>query len=102
MMTRPVVIFDVDGCLADFMLGFTTLLNREFGTPITRGHQYEQWDEVIGVSPQQVKYGWNCVNQSSTFWLTLDSLVSNEVWDRLRRLQEHTDIYFVTNRSGVD
>ena len=84
------------------MGGFTRLVSKQFGTPITHGHQYQKWDDMPGLTPKQIQYGWDCIRQSDQFWRALDPLVDDGVFWRLAELQHCADVYYVTNRQGVD
>ena len=97
---RP-IMFDIDGVLADFSLGFTTLANTLHGTPVTTTAQKVTWDGFPGLTDNQESVAWTAVYNSSVFLLNLAPLISHTVFERLNWLQACADVYFVTHRQGV-
>ena len=97
------VMFDLDGCLADFIKGFTTLASNLFGTPITDTHEQPKWDGFPGMMSLQMQITWKHVNESQSFWHELDPLVTPEMFKRINALQRFHHIYFATSSlSGSD
>lgn len=108
---RP-VMFDIDGVLADFIYGFTTICRRlDPDFPLmTNGrardgvkeqHWYSPW-EIPGwpYGTEVVDTAWDIVKHSPHFWEELPALVTPEVFERIGRLGEQRQVYFVTSRVG--
>ena len=95
------IMFDMDGCLADFICGFTTLAAAMFGCPITTTHEQPKWDGFPGMSALQVNLVWKRVRTMSDFWQRLGSLVGDETFERISQLQDEHRVHFVTSRQGV-
>jgi phosphoglycolate phosphatase-like HAD superfamily hydrolase len=89
-MKRPVVMFDVDGVLADFLHGYRSVQELLGRTPTTE----PRWDAYLD---EQV---WKFIKDSSTFWQHLPSLVHRTTALRIDSLHRDADVYFVTNRVG--
>lgn len=92
------VMFDVDGVLADFVLGFTTLA-AELGSNTTPYSCIEQrrWD--FDLPRGLVCRVWEKIHAAdSLFWETLPALVSGEELERIRKLSVDEHVYFVTAR----
>lgn len=102
---RPVVMFDVDGVLADFVLGFTRLAHELSNgmTPVFSHTDSCQWDFDPAIfSRDLVGAVWTRIRSDSSFWSSLPLLASELDLQRIARLLRDVDGYFVTNRSGVD
>lgn len=99
---RPVrVVLDVDGVLADFILGFTTLANRMFGTPVYTTLEQKAWDSYEGLTDAECTQTLEAAKLSPTFWQDLPPLASPEELARLAFVAAAHDLYFVTSRFGV-
>ena len=96
------IIFDVDGVLANFILGFTTLGNKEYNTPIVSTEQHEKWGAFPGLDPEKEAVLWEVVKKFETcFWANLLPLVSPSVMLRINDLIAcGEEVYFVTSRPG--
>lgn len=96
------IIFDVDGVLADFILGFTRLGNSIYGTPIVATTHHKKWGEFPGLGPEQEDALWGIVKKfEANFWFSLEPLVSSEVFRGIQDLRVcGDDVYFVTSRPG--
>lgn len=99
-MNRPVVMVDIDGVLADFVLGFTVLLHHRFNAPIVRTPDQPVWGGFPGVSEVDERVGWEHIRASTTFWRTLPRLATHDEALRLRALQYRTTLVFATARTG--
>lgn len=93
------IIFDVDGCLADYTLGFTTLLNTLDSSPITKTIDQPTW-HIGGNNPDVYNKACRIVSESNDFWYNLESLVDQRIFDTIQGLTLNNDIYFVTARYG--
>lgn len=91
---------DLDGVCADFMLGFSEISSKIFGThTVTDREQVTHWDlqEVFGISEEQIHVVWNEINSSNNFWRTL------KPWDRksfnyFKNAFNGEEVYFITAR----
>ena len=95
------VVLDIDGVLADFILGFTTLANRMFGTPVYTTLDQKAWDSYEGLTDAQYTQALEAAKVSPTFWQDLAPLASPEELAKLASAARAHDFYFVTNRFGV-
>ncbi len=95
------VVLDVDGVLADFILGFTTLANRMVGTPVYTTLEQKAWDLYEGLSDTQCVQALEAAKRSPTFWQELPPLASPEELARLAAVAPAHEVYFVTNRFGI-
>jgi 5'(3')-deoxyribonucleotidase len=102
-VTRPVVQFDVDGVLADFMSAFTrrakTLGNAD---KVTGTREQQTWEAYGVVDPKHVATVWQHIKTSDSFWSSVPPLVDREIFCRVNELQDSADIYFATARGGQD
>lgn len=108
-----VVMFDVDGVLAHFLLSFSKLaqtfdpsvplLTNDQADPTNGIYQQERWDfDPKIISPKLVDKVWQEIKKlESTFWLQVDSLQSQAVYDHIASVCRQRDVYFVTSRPGV-
>lgn len=95
------VMFDVDGVLADFVLGFTSLAAKEFGTPTETTTQHRVWDWFPGLDKRQVDHLWKVIEENDRgFWAELFPLFSSTEAKYIKLLTERTgvEVYFVSNR----
>jgi hypothetical protein len=90
---RPVVAFDIDGVLADFCYGFTTLHE---GKGRSQGAQ-PTWDFAGHVDPT-----WEKVDASRYFWHELPCLASSAERSEMRALADRADILYITGRQEGD
>ncbi len=95
------IVFDVDGCIADFVLGYTKeakklgFLKEEFnsdmmleydGFNITREQQDQVWEGIL--------------QPYSIFWMTLRPLISRRIFEQINNLCVMHQVVFVTSRQG--
>lgn len=95
--TGKTIIFDVDGVLADFVLGFTAIA----GAPEpwgTREGRQKLWSFRDVFSPEQISNAWEKLKSSDSFWRDLPPLQSPEVFDAIDELQLSHHVLFVTAR----
>jgi len=95
------IMFDMDGCLADFIRGFTGLAAVMFGCPVTTTHEQPLWDGFPGMNALQITLVWKRIKVSTDFWNRLGSLVGDRTFERIDQLQEDHHIQFVTSRQGI-
>ena len=91
---NKVVMFDIDGVLADFTSGYRGIEEKR-GLPITTG---DSWDDYWA------KEVWNEIKASPTFWMELtpvpELMANPALWREMNRLNQ--DIWYVTSRPGID
>lgn len=96
------IILDIDGCLADFILGFTTLANKMFNTPIIPTREHKAWGSFPGLTQEMESTVWEEIKSSNRFWYNLTPLVSPRVFSWIDSFsQRGHDVYFVTSRLGA-
>lgn len=94
------IMFDIDGVLADFILGFTReacqlgYLERPYSTEEQASWEFNQlsW-------PQQISI-WDYIRSSNWWWTNLPALVSPVTFAALNTLQMTNQVIFCTNRRG--
>lgn len=97
------ILFDIDGVLARFVEGFTSLANTLYGNvPMTTTEQMLAWDGFPGMTTEMITKTWDVILQDQWFWSNLNPAVSNKVFERLNRLNRDNTVYFVTSRVGLD
>ena len=94
-----VVMFDVDGVLADFIAGFTRLGHRLMPDLVTERSTLET--KVWRAEPGDERT-WAEVMKSRTFWYDMPPLVSEEESLAVAAVAAEFDTYFVTARVGVE
>jgi len=100
-MTRKTIFFDVDGVLADFVTGFTSLANNLFGTPIlgvTEMERFDHWHDFL--DQKQCDIVWEKIFNSYDFWVNLNHLLSEKEVEILSHLAHENNLYFVTDRKS--
>lgn len=96
-----IVMWDVDGVLANFQQGYHRLANRMFDVGVDETYVPPTWDwlqDTIG--EDKVNRVWEHIRQSPDFWFELDPLVSREELTRIRELTRKHTMYYVTSRVG--
>lgn len=100
---NKVAICDVDGVLADFILGFTTLaagagfLDHPYGTSL---HPTWEFDPDV-LSKDQEHRLWGLIKSSPSFWRELPLLADPLEMMNLGNLAMGIPVYFVTARVGA-
>jgi 5'(3')-deoxyribonucleotidase len=101
-MNKPVIMFDVDGVLANFNGGYRKLLNKTFALDVSLDKP-AFWDDLPeGVTPAMDQEVWRIINKSEKFWLDLDPFVDREERARISRMSNGYMMYFVTARGGIE
>jgi len=96
-----IIQFDIDGVLADFVQGFTTLARKWFpDVPVTRTADQPLWSGFPRMTKGQIDVIWREVTGSWAFWQGLDALESPALFWRLDDLRARHELYFVTSRPG--
>jgi len=90
------IIFDVDGVLADFVLAFT----KTAGVPKPWGsvENTAEWSFKGKMPDQLIADTWKVVKSMPNWWCTLPPLVSPEVFESINRLHYDNGVLFVTAR----
>lgn len=96
------VMFDIDGVLADFIFGYTSEAVRMgyLDKPLTFNDQVG-WDEFGNMTPNQVHKVWDKVLRDGNFWLSLNPLVNEKVFQDINKLNSNYNVVFVTKRDGL-
>lgn len=99
------IMFDVDGVLCDFVLGFTTLANKLFPeVPITGTHNQPSWTGFPNMTQDQINATWQQATETRGFLEGLRPLWKPEEKEAIHRdllgIEDGHDLYFVTSRHG--
>ena len=99
-MKQKTIIFDVDGVLADFVLGFT----REIGAEQPWGERQNagNWNFIDKFEKQRVEDAWSRIRNNPQWWINLPPLEDYATYQRIARLQLDHQVLFVTARSGIN
>ncbi len=89
--------FDIDGVLADYCLGYSTIANRLFGSPVFQTVDMQSWNDW-GLTKEQEGEMWKYIENEPNFWLRLPALVSREVFEQIDALSTTHHVVFVTYR----
>jgi hypothetical protein len=101
---NKVVMFDIDGVLADFKLGYTKLavdlgyMSTPYGTLDERNTDWE----IPEITEAQTNVLWEKIKSSNMWWMQLEPMWPREVFRNINDLSRFKDVYFVTSRVGVD
>ena len=98
MNNTKVIIFDLDGVLADFDLGFTRLGHYLFGTPFVSTVQQPFWNFRNVMTTEQQNEVWNVIKKTPGWWFSLPPLIEDDVFIRIWELTNRCEVYFVTHR----
>ena len=102
MFCKMKIMFDVDGVLADFVLGFRRLANETYKLPLYGTHEQPDW-KFPDLDYQQNNRLWERVKDpKEKFWTTLFPLISSRLFQRIDDLQTRAEVYFITTRVGID
>ena len=103
---RPVVMWDIDGVLADFTLGFTELANGLYPSIPVNGTSVQKFWQFTGQSSAWTKEKetacWKWIQKSDSFWYNLSSLLVRADQLAMGRLAKVFDFQYVTGRFGED
>lgn len=101
-MSKKIIMFDLDGCLVDFIGGFTRRAAQLHpGVPVTLTHDQPSWNGFPCMTKPMIDRTWDSIKQDRSFWYNLHSLVGDHDAERIRCLGHDSDVYFVTARTGV-
>lgn len=97
-----IVMWDVDGVLANFHASYTELANQMCDTSLSPNGVPKTWYSVRNViGKDNDDRVWNHIKQSKTFWYDLAPLISYAEQDRIRHLSRSHTMYYVTSRVGA-
>ena len=102
MTARPIV-FDVDGVLANFTLGFTQRAAQIDARVMVRSSEEQlEWD-FRDFPPGVEAATWRSVQQDPCFWALLYAHpgATLDVFDTIQELSVVRPVYFATNRVGI-
>ena len=106
MSDKPVVLWDIDGVLADFTLGFTELGHSLFPKIEVYGNSIQKFWQFAGNSEEWTKERetacWKEVQNSDTFWSNLAPLIVAADKVAMEKLARLTDFRYLTTRFGVE
>jgi hypothetical protein len=100
-MNKPLVImFDIDGVLADFVLGFTSRAAEIFNVQPRTTTDVQSWHLEEVMTREQLNFVLKLIERSPSFWydLPVAPQVSPEDFGRINILGIHHRVYFVTSR----
>lgn len=104
------LMFDMDGWVADFVLGFTRLAHMKFGNSkrVFGCGGSEVWGFTSGagvdtgyLTKEENREMWETITQDTYFWTTLPSLLTPADHKALTRLHAQHDITWITSRNGI-
>ena len=99
--------FDLDGVLANFHYGFSKVANKLFGSPIVedinevRAYRWEDWGYPL--DKKQHNKVWREIDSNTNdFWLDLQPLVENTIFERMKKMEkENCNFFFITSRKNT-
>jgi uncharacterized HAD superfamily protein len=93
------VLFDVDGVLADFILGFTTTAHNILGgiSPITT-HEQRSWNTFEGMDAGKIDRTWEYIAKSYFWWNSLFPLIEKDTFSLINELSLRHHVVFCTAR----
>src|SRR5689334_16759987 len=95
------VMFDIDGVLADFCLGFTDRAFLKYGTPVEKTVDHKVWDWFPGMDKKMIDTMWRELESNDKgFWEGLAPLTTPVEAAYIKHLCQKAgvEVYFVTNR----
>lgn len=99
--------FDLDGVLANFHFGFSKVANRLFGSPIiedintVKAYRWEDWGYPLD-KKQNNKVWQEIDNNVSGFWYSLEPLVDNSIFNRMKTMESKGyNFFFITSRKNT-
>lgn len=102
-MTHKTIVFDVDGVLADFMMGFTQVAYHLFGAKQVEPYsqvQATQWYWHPDYEESEITQALAFTQTSRDFWKNLDCLVGESDRGLFSVNEDQYNIYFATHRSA--
>lgn len=101
-MSNKLIMFDLDGVLANFTRGFTRVLHRRYGTPVIDDTTVDRWNfwemPILGLSKEEVRLGFQEIAEDPTFWRDLDPL-NPSIMNTIDNIENKV---FITRRNGKD
>lgn len=91
--------FDVDGVLADFMIGASKLAQKyDPSVPLISCTETKDWNNWEGWSEDIKAKIWQDIKTLPYFFCDLPLLITRDEVNMIRRLSRGNDLYFVTSR----
>lgn len=90
---------DIDGVLADFNRGFTTLMNELYGTHVRPKPDCWDWFEQYW-PPGQIKCAWEWIAANPDWWRTLQPFEPSRFQVLQQANLDNHELYFLTQRPG--
>ena len=109
MQARKTLVFDIDGLFANFAGAYMRVIIEISGRDLFLLGDAENaptwdFDYFRGYTREEHRAAWNMILRDQYFWLSLSPIQPNCAWfrDRADKFYGEHDIYFLTNRNGVD
>lgn len=99
------IVADLDGCLFNFNHSYHDKLLKVTGENKFPTDWYApcwDWDKFYGYSADQIAATVEAIASDKLFWRKLKPLADPEVFARLNVLSKTNDVYFLTNRFGIN
>lgn len=95
------VVFDLDGVLADWSTGFSTLARSIYpDVPVVTHSECVSWDDRPGMTKHMERVVWDLIKQDARFWAELTPLATQEEFQKIEALIfGGYRVYFATNRN---
>ena len=108
-MSRKTLVFDVDGLFANFSAAYEQVIIEVSGRNLFLPGDADNaptwdFDYFRGYTKEEHRAAWKAILRDRYFWTSLKPIRENcdFVFDRADKLFREHDIYFLTNRSGID
>lgn len=99
-MPKPLLVFDVDGVLADFTYGWRTMAHYAHGYELYSCGGQRAW-AFEDMDPEHVDAMWKRVADSKSFWNDLYTLIGyGEILDMRESIRDFEPLY-LTHRPGM-
>jgi hypothetical protein len=100
--------FDVDGVLANFFQAYEKLTVEVTGKDLFGDKKWPKqlpqtwnWPETFGYTNAEMQEVWKHIKNSSSFWEKLWCMVEEEDCQRIHDLGLKHELYFITDRPGI-
>lgn len=96
---REVVVFDIDGVLADMAAALSQVASDLFRVPAFKTSDMTHYNEVRSLlSPLEFNDVWSRATRNPDWWLSIPSLATAEDHAAMETLSTQFDILYLTNR----
>ena len=94
-----VVLFDVDGVLADFLSAFYREAKCiDISVNVAFAHTNKSWHEFNSISKEVVAATWEKIKSTPCWWMSLKPFLCKQTLERINLLHIRHEVYFVTSR----